>query len=130
MWCLSAFRPWARPKAVGGLTLGADPIATAAAFASYLKGTPLEAFVVRKEPKRYGTMRQIEGCVEAPDPVVILEDVLTTGGSARKAVEAARREGLKVLAVLVLLDRQEGGAEAIKALGLPLYSIFTAEEFF
>lgn len=119
------------PKAAGGLTMGADPIATATAFASWLKEKPVEAFVIRKEPKAYGTMQQVEGSVGEGDEVIILDDVLTTGKSTIKAIEAARAAGLKVLCAIVLLDRKEHNGKAnVEAAGVPLYSIFTKEDFF
>lgn len=120
-----------KPKAIGGLTMGADPVSTAVACVSHLKGTPVEAFVVRKEPKEHGTGRQIEGNVEAGDPVVIVDDVLTTGKSTIKAIEIARQYGLMVLCAIVLLDRGEhDGKKNVEDKGVPLYSIFTKEDFF
>jgi orotate phosphoribosyltransferase len=119
-----------RPKAIGGLTMGADPISTAVAFASYLKGQPIEAFVIRKEPKAHGTMKQVEGNVNEGDEVVILDDVLTTGKSTIKAIEAARAAGLEILAAIVLLDRGEHDGKAnVEKTGVRLYSIFTKEDF-
>lgn len=115
---------------VGGLTLGADPVANAIAYTSHLKGEPLEAFVVRKEPKKHGTMLWIEGNVKSGDKVVIVEDVITTGGSTKKAIDRAKECGLKVLGVIVLIDRQEGGLEAIEALGVPVRVLLTKEEIF
>ncbi len=100
-------------QAVGGLTMGADPIACAASFAAWLDKTPIASFSIRKEPKGHGLGRQVEGDVSAGDRVVILEDVVTTGGSTIKAIEAARREDLVVTGVVALVDREEGGREAI-----------------
>lgn len=117
-------------KAVGGLTLGADPVAVAMAYTSYIKGKPLESFVVRKEPKKHGTMLWIEGNVKKGDKVLIVEDVITTGGSTIKAVKRARQCGLKVAGAVVLIDRQEGGREAIEAMGLPVKVLLTKEEIF
>lgn len=117
-------------KGVGGLTLGADPVANAIAYTSHLKGEPLESFVVRKEPKKHGTMLWIEGNVITGDKVVIVEDVITTGGSTKKAIERARECGLNVLGVVVLIDRQEGGREAIETLGVPVKVLLTKEEIF
>ena len=122
-------RSW-KVKGVGGLTLGADPVANAIAYTSYLKGEPVEAFVVRKEPKKHGTMLWIEGNVKNGDKVVIVEDVITTGGSSKKAIERARECGLKVLGVVVLIDRQEGGRKAIESLGVPVRVLLTKEEIF
>jgi orotate phosphoribosyltransferase len=119
-----------KPKAVGGLTMGADPVSTAVAYASFERGEPVEAFVIRREPKEHGLGRQIEGNVEAGDEVVVVDDVLTTGGSAIKAIGIAREAGLKVLAVVVVLDRcEQNGRENIEKLGYPLYSILTAGDF-
>lgn len=117
-------------KGVGGLTLGADPVANSIAYTSHLKGEPLESFVVRKEPKKHGTMLWIEGNVITGDKVVIVEDVITTGGSTKKAIERARECGLNVLGVVVLIDRQEGGREAIETLGVPVKVLLTKEEIF
>ncbi len=117
------------PKAVGGLTLGADPIAMAVARYSFDVRDPVEAFVIRKEPKGHGMGRQIEGNVKAGDSVVIIEDVVTTGGSTLKAIEAAEREGLRILAVIALLDRcEQGGRRNIEARGYPFYSILTVND--
>jgi orotate phosphoribosyltransferase len=121
----------AKCDAVGGLTLGADPLATAVSVASFQAGNPVPAFIVRKEPKGHGTGQWVEGRKNIPDGswVVILEDVVTTGGSAMKAVERVREEGLHVSLVAALIDRQEGGREAIETAGLKLVSLFTKSEF-
>jgi orotate phosphoribosyltransferase len=100
---------------IGGLTLGADPIAYATALISKLNGKPVEVFVVRKEAKKHGTQRWIEGNLEPGSRVVIVDDVVTTGASTIKAIERAREAGFEVLKVIVLIDRQEGGREAIEA---------------
>lgn len=99
--------------AIGGLTLGADPIADAAAYTSYLKGKPVEAFVVRKSAKSHGTMQWIEGNVKAGDKVVIVDDVITTGKSTMEAIARAREAGFKIVKVIALVDRQEGGYENV-----------------
>lgn len=104
-----------RVAAVGGLTMGADPIAHAIALTSYLKGRPLNAFSVRKMTKEHGTGGLVVGDVKPGDRVAILEDVVTTGASTLKAVAAARDFGLEVDRVLILVDRQEGGLEAVAA---------------
>lgn len=117
-------------QAVGGLTLGADPVANAIAFTSYIKGDPLESFVVRKEPKKHGTMQWIEGQVKKGDRVVIVEDVITTGGSTEKAVMRARECGLKVEGVVILVDRQEGGREKIREMKIPCHALLNREEIF
>ncbi|MBZ0156037.1 MAG: orotate phosphoribosyltransferase [Alphaproteobacteria bacterium] len=98
---------------IGGLTLGADPIAGAVAYTSYLKGKPIEAFVVRKTAKSHGTMQWVEGNVRAGDTVVIVDDVITTGKSTIEAITKAREAGLSIIKVIALVDRQEGGYEAI-----------------
>jgi orotate phosphoribosyltransferase len=99
--------------AVGGMTFGADPIAVAAAFASQLRQQPVKAFSIRKTRKDHGIIRWIEGDLKPGDRVAVIEDVVTTGGSTLKAIERAREEGLRVERVVVLVDRQEGGLEAI-----------------
>src|SRR5256885_14063643 len=106
-----AARGWS-PRAVGGLTLGADPIAYALALTARRRGQLLDAFTVRKQPKDHGTGQRIEGCFASGYPVVIVEDVLTTGGSAREAISAVQREGGQVLGVLAVLDPPEGGGDA------------------
>lgn len=100
-------------KGIGGLTLGADPIADAVAYTSHLKKKPIEAFVVRKNAKSHGTMQWIEGNVTAGDRVVVVDDVITTGKSTIEAITKAREAGLQVVMVIALVDRQEGGREAI-----------------
>jgi orotate phosphoribosyltransferase len=104
--------------AVGGLTLGADPIANAIMHESARTDRPLDAFVVRKEPKDHGRGRQIEGADVKGKRVVVVEDTSTTGQSALKAVEALRREGAEVVAVAVIVDRSTGAQAAIEAEGL------------
>jgi orotate phosphoribosyltransferase len=116
-------------SAVGGLTLGADPIAYATALISYQKGEPIKPFVVRKEPKKHGTGRQIEGNLQEGERVVVVEDVVTTAGSSLKAVKACREAGLEVVAVCCIVDRNEGGRENIEKEGLKLYSLFTIDDF-
>jgi orotate phosphoribosyltransferase len=103
---------------VGGLTLGADPIANAVMHESVHAGHPLDAFVVRKEPKDHGRGRQIEGADVEGKRVVVVEDTSTTGQSALKAVEALRRAGAEVVAVAVIVDRKTGAQAAIEAEGL------------
>ncbi|MCX7823149.1 MAG: orotate phosphoribosyltransferase [Syntrophobacterales bacterium] len=94
-------------KAIGGLTLGADPIAMAVSYTSWLKGNPISAFVVRKEPKGHGAMTQIEGNLKPGDRVVVVDDVITTGGSTIKAIEVCQAAGVEVCKVIVLVDREE-----------------------
>jgi len=115
-------------KGIGGLTLGADPIAYAVAYTSYLKGKPVEAFVVRKTPKSHGTMQWIEGNIKKGDKVVIVDDVITTGKSTIEAITRAKEAGLKIVKVIALIDRQEGGREAVEILGHKLESIITRDE--
>lgn len=116
------------PDAVGGLTMGADPVAYAIAAESWRQGDPIHAFSVRKRPKRHARGRLIEGCFEPGARVVIVEDVITTGGSALQALEAVRAEDGVALAVLALVDRQEGGRAAIRSAGLDVIVLYTAEE--
>ncbi len=129
---LAALRTSGWPvDAVGGLTLGADPIAYAIAHASALAaergdGEMVRAFTVRKEAKQHGTGKLIEGPFESGDRVVVVEDVITTGGSALKAVDAVRSAGGTVLGVLALVDREEGGREAVEAAGLAVRSLVSA----
>ena len=114
--------------AVGGLTLGADPVTYAIAYASALQGRPLRAFTVRKEAKQHGTGRLIEGPFREGDRVAVIEDVITTGGSALRAAEAIRSAGGVVAGVLALVDREEGGREALEAAGLAVISLTRASE--
>ena len=116
-------------SAIGGLTLGADPIAYATAFFSNRMGKKLNAFVVRKEPKTHGREKWIEGDVKAGDKVVIVDDVITTGESTIKAIKLSQRGGLNIIKVIVLIDRQEGGKENIEKEGLEVESIFTLKDF-
>ena len=115
-------------KGIGGLTLGADPIAYAVAYTSYLRGGPIEAFVVRKTAKSHGTMQWIEGNIKRGDKVVIVDDVITTGKSTIEAITRSKEAGLDIVKVIALIDRQEGGKEAVEASGYKLDSIITREE--
>ncbi|MEO7966515.1 MAG: orotate phosphoribosyltransferase [Gemmatimonadaceae bacterium] len=114
--------------AAGGLTLGADPISYAIAYASAASLPLVRAFSIRKEAKAHGTGRQIEGPVSSTDKVVVIEDVITTGGSALRAVEVLRSNGYEILGVLALVDREEGGREAIEQAGLNVVSLTRASE--
>lgn len=120
----------ARVEAVGGLTMGADPLASAVSTMSYLTGRPLQAFYVRKEAKGHGTGQWIEGVksLRPGMPVAILEDVVTTGGSALKAIARAREFGLEVVATIGLVDREEGGRETLER-EAPLYTLFSKRDF-
>lgn len=120
-------RGW-QPTAVGGLTLGADPVAYAIAYASHATPKQIRAFTVRKEPKSHGTQQLIEGPLAQGDVVVIVEDVLTTGRSALRAVEAVRQFGVSVLGVLAVVDREEGGPENLAHAGLKSTSLVTVSE--
>ena len=117
------------PDVIGGLTMGADPIAYAIAGETWRRGKPIHAFSVRKRPKRHGTGRRIEGCFELGARVVVVEDVITTGGSALQACEAVSQEGGTILAVLAAVDRLEGGREAIEAGGFAVHTLFGVDEF-
>jgi orotate phosphoribosyltransferase len=108
---------------VGGLTLGADPVSYAIAYASMQAGRPVRAFTVRKEAKAHGTGKRIEGPFQAGDRVVVVEDVITTGGSALEAVKAVRAEHGQVVGVLAVVDRDEGGREAIEGAGVPVRAL-------
>ena len=118
-------------EGVGGLTMGADPLASAVSLVSFLGKAPLQAFLVRKEPKGHGTGQWIEGLtsLSANAKVVIVEDVITTGASTIKAIERARAEGLVPVGALTLVDRQEGGREAIEATGVPVVSLYARSDF-
>lgn len=121
----------ARPGAVGGLTLGADPLVCAVSAAAWAQGTRVTGFFVRKESKKHGLQQWIEGpFIEEGTPVAVVDDVLTSGGSLRTGIEKARQAGGVVVAALVVIDREEGGRDALAdVLGdVPLHSLFTARE--
>ncbi|MFN2565279.1 MAG: orotate phosphoribosyltransferase [Gemmatimonadaceae bacterium] len=118
-----------RVDAVGGLTLGADPIAYAISYASILAGGPaVRAFTVRKEAKAHGTGQLIEGPFRVGDRVAVVEDVITTGASAIRAAEVVRAAGGQVVGVLALVDREEGGREALERAGLEVRSLTCARD--
>lgn len=119
---------WGLVDSVGGLTLGADPVSYAIAYASALAGTPIRAFTVRKEAKSHGTGRLIEGPFRGGDRVVVIEDVITTGASALRAAEAVKNADASVVGVVALVDRGEGGRERIERAGYPVRSLVTASE--
>ncbi|MGH7604828.1 MAG: orotate phosphoribosyltransferase [Gemmatimonadaceae bacterium] len=114
--------------AVGGLTLGADPISYAISYASAGSDHPLQAFTVRKEPKSHGTGRLIEGPLNSGDRVAVIEDVITSGNSALRAIAALRNAGVFVAGVLALVDREEGGREAIEESEVGVIALTTATE--
>ena len=116
------------PAWVGGLTLGADPVAYAIAHHSAGNGPSVDAFTVRKAPKGHGTGRQIEGGLPPGARVVLLEDSVTSGGSALKAAEVVSAHGAEILGVLALVDREEGGREAIEGAGYRFVAIFPAKD--
>jgi orotate phosphoribosyltransferase len=115
-------------RAVGGLTMGADPLAHAVALISWQQGKPINAFSVRKFHKDYGAGGRVVGPVQPGERVVVLEDVVTTGGSALLAVEAAREFGLEVVQVIILVDREEGGRQAVAGLVPQCDAIFTLSQ--
>lgn len=118
-----------KPTHVGGMTLGADPVAYAVAHHSWLQGARLDAFTVRKAAKEHGTGQRIEGGVPPGAPVVVVEDSMTTGGSALQAIQVLRDAGCSILAVLTVVDREEGGREALLQAGVPqLLTLTTARE--
>jgi len=118
-------------EAVGGLTMGADPLASAVALVSHISGRPRAAFYVRKEPKSHGTANWLEGTRSLREgmPVAILEDVITTGASALRAIERARLFGLRVVHVFALVDREEEGGREALAREAPVTSLFTRRDF-
>lgn len=113
-------------EAIGGPTLGADPIVTAVAVVSHLEGHPIRAFIVRKEPKKHGKGLWIEGDkgLRKGMRVAVVEDVVTTGASLLKAIEVCEGFGLEVVQVLALVDREEGGREALRERGYELEAVF------
>jgi orotate phosphoribosyltransferase len=117
------------PAAVGGMSIGADPITAAVVTMSAVRGTPLRGFMVRKEAKGHGTNQYIEGPVRAGESVVIVEDVVTTGGSSLQAIDRCEAFGLKVAGVLAIIDRMEGGAEAFRQRGYQFGSLLTIRDF-
>ena len=115
--------------AIGGLTLGADPIVAGVVDASWRLGCPIEGFVIRKEPKKHGTSEWIEGVVPEDTRVAVVDDVVTSGGSIIKAVERCRSEGLDPVIAYAIVDREEGGAETIERdCGIPFESLFKYSE--
>lgn len=114
--------------AIGGPMIGADPIAAAAALLSFQRGwrPPLRAFIVRKQAKEHGLKRAIEGCLQPGDKVAVVEDVLTTGGSIKEAIQRIEEAGARVIKIICLLDRQEGAAANLS--GYPIVSLIDRRE--
>jgi orotate phosphoribosyltransferase len=117
------------PKAVGGMSIGADPITAAIITLAGVRGVPLLGFMVRKEPKGHGTNKFIEGPVQPGDEVVIVEDVVTTGGSSLLAIDRAIEFGLKVKRVIAIIDRLEGGRENFARRDIALDTLLTIRDF-
>jgi len=117
------------PKAVGGMAIGADPITAAVITVAGIRGLPLKGILVRKEAKGHGTQKFIEGPVSPGDDVVIVEDVVTTGGSSLEAIERVEAFGLKVKSVVAIIDRLEGGEQAFAARGYKFSSLLTIRDF-
>ncbi|HEY3668743.1 MAG TPA: orotate phosphoribosyltransferase [Polyangiaceae bacterium] len=117
--------------AVGGVELGGCPLASAVSLVSFQKGRPLTGFYVRKQRKDHGTAKLVEGdkSLKPGTRIALLEDVVTTGGSSLKAVETLKAVGAVVVGIIALVDRQEGGAETIRAAGLPLVTLSTRADF-
>ena len=118
------------PRAVGGMTLGADPVAMAIAMASPKHKMNLNAFIVRKEPKSHGTARWLEGTksFSLGEKLLLLEDVVTTGGSGIRSVRIVQEAGFQALGLLSIVDRMDGASEACKKEGMPFFSLCTVEE--
>ena len=114
-------------EAIGGMTLGAEPIVAAVAVVSHMEGKPLPAFIVRGETKGHGTQQRIEGPLQSGSNVAIVDDVITTGGSVLRAIEAVEAEGCRVIKVVVLLDRHQGGSDEIKRKGYDFSAILSAD---
>ena len=117
------------PDAIGGMAIGADPITASVLTIAALHGKTLRGFIVRKEPKDHGKGRDVEGPVTRGDSAVILEDVVTTGGSSLQAIERAEAFGLRVIGVAAVIDRLEGGAQALADRGYALKSLLTIRDF-
>ncbi len=117
-------------QGVGGMTLGADPLVSAVTVVSHIEGYPLPGFIIRKQPKGHGTNQYLEGLnnFQPGMNVCLLEDVITTGGTLLKAVDRVREQGLNIVAIMGVLDREQGGRENIAAAGFELRTIFTRKE--
>ena len=117
-----------RINAIGGVEIGAIPIASAVSFLSYEKGKPIRAFIVRKKKKEHGTQKQIEGLLEKSDRTIIVEDIVTTGTSILGAIKAVEREGGKIVKVIALIDRLEGARARLEIEGYEFEALFTRED--
>lgn len=115
-------------QAVGGPAEGAIPIASAVGYCSFEASAPIETFYIRKEPKGHGLKKWVEGHSSAGSNVVIVDDVVTTGGSTLKAIHAAQEQGFRVVQIVVLVDRLEGGGEKLASLGIPYEAVFTLND--
>ena len=117
------------PQAVGGMSIGADPITAAIITVAAFQNIPIKGFMVRKESKKHGTQQFVEGPIKAGDRVVIVEDVVTTGGSSFDAIEKVEALGVTVDGVIAIIDRLEGGRELFEAKGYAFQSLFTVRDF-
>lgn len=116
------------PHAIGGMAIGADPITAAVITLAGLRGRSLKGFIVRKQAKDHGSGRDVEGPVLPGEDAVIVEDVVTTGGSSLKAIQRAEAFGLNVKRVIAIVDRMQGGSEAFEKAGYPLTSLLTIDD--
>ena len=117
------------PDAIGGMSIGADPITAATIVMAAIHGIPMRGFMVRKQSKGHGTNQYIEGPIKSGDRIIIVEDVVTTGGSSLEAIQRVEDAGLKVVGVIAIIDRMEGGAEAFTEKGYPFRSLLTIKDF-
>jgi len=115
--------------AIGGLTLGSDPISLSTSLVALKNGVILHPLIIRKEPKQHGTQKWIEGNVEKAKRVIVVDDVITTGGSTIKAIEKMREAGLEIVKAVVIIDREEGGRENIERMSVEVHSLFTRADF-
>jgi len=114
-------------EAVGGMSMGADPIAASVAVVSHLEGRPIPAFIVRGDVKGHGTQKKVEGPLKKGAKVAIVDDVLTTGGSVLRAIEAVEAEGCRVVKVVVVLDRNQGGSDELKKRGYDVTTLLISD---
>ncbi len=117
------------PDAIGGMAIGADPITAAVVTVAGQQGKPVRGFIVRKQSKAHGKGRDVEGPIQSGDRAVIVEDVVTTGGSALQAIDKVQAAGLTVVGVVAIIDRMEGGAEAFAQAGYRLQTLLTIRDF-